>query len=81
MPLHVRSIAVTVAVTCFFALSFICWMSGLSTFVCCKRAITGAAIAYAAGAFSVKAINAILMNAIISSQMDQQEETGNAGKD
>jgi hypothetical protein len=56
-------------------------MSGLSTFVCCKRAITGAAIAYAAGAFSVKAINAILINAIISSQMDQHEETGNAGKD
>lgn len=81
MPLNVRSIAVTVAVICFFALSFICWMSGLSTFICCKRAIMGAAIAYAAGAFSVKSINAILMNAIISSQMDQQEETGNAGND
>lgn len=79
MPLHVRSIAVTVAVICFFVLSFICWMSGLSTFVCCKRAIIGAAIAYAAGAFAVKAINAILMNAIITNQMNQQKETGNAG--
>jgi hypothetical protein len=81
MPLHVRSIAVTIAVICFFVLSFICWMSGFSPFVCCKRAIIGAAIAYVAGAFAVKAINAILINAMITNQMKQQEETENAGND
>jgi inner membrane protein involved in colicin E2 resistance len=68
MPLHVRSIAVTIAVICFFVLSFICWM-------------IGAAIAYVAGAFAVKAINAILINAMITNQMKQQEETENAGND
>ena len=81
MPLHVRSIAVTVAVICFFVLSFICWISGHSPFVCCKRAMIGAALAYVAGAFTVKAINAILMNAMITNQMNQQKETGHVGND
>ncbi len=81
MPLHVRSIAVTVAVICFFVLSFICWISGLSPFVCCKRALIGAMLAYITGAWAVKAINAILMNAIITNQMNQEKETGHAGND
>lgn len=74
MPLHVRSIAVRVAVICFFGLGLIGWFSGLSPFVCCKRALLGAALAYIAGAWAVKAINAILMNAMISNQMNEQED-------
>jgi len=94
MLLHVRSIAVRIAVICFFGLSLIGWISGLSPFVCCKRALIGAALAYIAGAWAVKAINAILIHAMITKQMSQQEdfdfltnqeiglgETGRGGQD
>jgi hypothetical protein len=70
MPLHVRSISISLAVICFFVLSFISWISGLSPFVCCKRALIGAAIAYITVSLAVKAINAILTNAMITSQMN-----------
>jgi hypothetical protein len=49
------------------------WVSGLSPFVCCKRALIGAMLAYVAGYWAIKAINAILVNAMIASQMNQQE--------
>jgi len=76
MPLHVRSIAVSIAVICFFVLSLVGWICGLSPFVCCKRAMIGAVLAYIAGGWAVKAINAILVNAMITNQMDQQEGSG-----
>jgi hypothetical protein len=70
MPLHVRSIAVSISVICFFVLSFVGWICGLSPYVCCKRALIGAVLAYIAGRWAVKAINAILVNAMISSQVN-----------
>jgi len=73
MPLHVRSIAVSISVICFFGLSLIGWISGLTPFVCCKRALIGAVLAYIAGSWAVRVINAVLMNAMISNQMNQQE--------
>jgi len=79
MPLHVKSIAVSIAVICFFAIAAIGLISGLSPFICCKRAIIGAAAVYIAGTWAVKAINAILINAMISSRMKQQKEQDNAG--
>ncbi|MHC4455525.1 MAG: hypothetical protein ACYS0I_00300 [Planctomycetota bacterium] len=81
VPLHVRSIAVSVAVLCFFALGFTCWLSGLAPFTCCKRALTGAVLAYIAAALAVKAINAILINAIIKNQMDKQKEMSSGSRD
>jgi hypothetical protein len=74
MPLHVRSIAVSISVICFFVLSIVGWIYGLSPFVCCKRALIGAVLAYIAGGWAVKAINAILISAMISNQVDKQEE-------
>jgi hypothetical protein len=81
MPLNTRSIAVSVAVICFFTIAIIGWSSGLSPFTCCKRALLGAAAAYIAGLWAVKAINAILMNAIITNQIKRQQEENNAGRD
>ena len=94
MPLHIRSIAVSIAVISFFGLSLIGWISGLSPFTCCKRALVGAVLAYVAGAWAVRAINAILVHAMITNQMDQQkgshfatsrrvglEESDSAGRD
>ena len=79
MPLHAKSIAVSIAVICFFAVAIIGLISGLSPFTCCKRALVGAAAAYIAGAWAVKAINAILINAMISSRIKQQKEDENVG--
>jgi len=76
MPLHVRSIAVSIAVICFFALSIICGFCGHSPFVCCKRALIGAILAYIVGGWAVRAINAILIDAMISSQMNPNEDSG-----
>ena len=75
MPLHVRSIAVSTSVLGFFGLSLIGWISNLSPYVCCKRAIAGAVIVYIACSFTVRAINTILINAMIANQMNQQENS------
>ena len=75
MPLHVRSIAVSIAVICFFVLSLIGGFCGLSPFVCCKRALIGAMLAYIAGGWAVRAINAILVDAMIVNQMNQEDNS------
>jgi len=74
MPLNVRSIAVAGAVTCFFLLSFVGWLAGLSSFACCKRAVIGATVAYITVALTVKAINAVLINAMAAEQANKQRQ-------
>jgi hypothetical protein len=89
MPLNARYIAVTAGVISYFGMSFISWISGLSPFTCCKRALTGAVVAYIAASLVVKAINMILISAIIASRANQasrkaeprQKETRGGGKD
>jgi hypothetical protein len=76
MPLHVRSIAVSIAVICFFVLSIIGGVYGLSPYVCCKRALIGAILAYIAGGWAVRAINAILVDAMIANQVNRQDSSG-----
>lgn len=80
MPLNVKSISVSGAVICFFAIAVIGGISGFSTFTCCKRALMAAMIAYIVTTVAVKAINAILIDAIIKSQIDRAEEkAGDSG--
>ncbi|MBN2136663.1 MAG: hypothetical protein JW720_02540 [Sedimentisphaerales bacterium] len=74
MPLNQKSIAVSFAVASFFAVSIVAWLSGLTPFVCCKRAITAAIIAYLAAALAVKAANAIVISAMAQSQIRQHKE-------
>ncbi|HEW79630.1 MAG TPA: hypothetical protein ENH34_06695 [Phycisphaerales bacterium] len=83
MLLHVRSIAISIAVICFFSVSLIGWFSGLSPFTCCKRALTGAVFAYVAAALAVKAINAVLTDAMITNlyKKKQQEEKSSGSGD
>lgn len=78
MPLHVRSIAINIAVTCFFALSLIGWIRGHSPAVCCERATIGAVLAYIAAALAVRGINAVLIHAVIAKQVDQQMNSDSA---
>jgi hypothetical protein len=78
MPLHVRSIAINIAVICFFTLSLVGWVSGLSPSVCCKRATIGALLAYIAGAWAVRAVNAVLIHAMIARQVDREMKSDSA---
>ena len=80
MLLPVRSVAVSVAVIFFFGLSVVGCISGVSPFTCCKRALAGAVLAYIAATWAVKAINYILVNAMITHQLNQQKEKNSGSK-
>lgn len=71
MPLNVRKVAVNLAVICFFVLSIVALFSGLSPFTCCKRAIMGALIVYFVSGIAVRIINMILIDAMVTNQMEQ----------
>ena len=72
MPLDIRPIAMTIAVIAFFGFSIMGAVNGLESFICCKRAITGAIAAYIVTSLAIKAINAIIMDAIIKEQISKQ---------
>jgi hypothetical protein len=81
MPLHVRPIAAGIGVIFFFGVSLVGWISGLAPFTCCKRALAAAAVGYVVGTVAVRGINAILMNAIVTNQVNQKKEQNGAGRD
>jgi hypothetical protein len=81
MPLHIKSVAVSIAVTCFFGVSFIGWISGLSPFTCCKRALLAAVLAYIAGVWAVRGVNAIVISAMVTNQINEQEEKDSDDRD
>jgi hypothetical protein len=74
MPLNARLIAMRIAVTFFFTLGLIGSAVGLSHFTACKRALAGALLAYIVAKLAIKAINAILIDAMITKQLDREEE-------
>jgi hypothetical protein len=77
--LHVQSIAVSGAVVCFFAIGIIGSISGLAPGACCKRALLGAIVAYVATRVASRAINAILVQAIIDHQMKKERSGDGEG--
>ena len=74
MFLHPKSVAVTTAVLAFFTVSIIGWLGGLTPFVCCKRAVIGAVVAYIAAGLAVRAVSAIVTHAMITSWLDKQKD-------
>ncbi len=79
MPLNVRSVAISAAVIASFGISIAGSVYGLPPFTCCKRAIAGAVVAYIAAAFAVKAINAILINAMIKNHINRRKDRNIGG--
>lgn len=71
MVIQTRPIAFSVAVIGFFTLSIIGTVGGLSPDTCCKRALMGAVIIYIAASAAVRAINTILTQAMIASQVNK----------
>jgi len=70
--LHVRSIAVSSAVVGMFAVAIVGSIGGLSPWACCERALLAAAIIYFAAGAAVRAINAVLIQAIVDSHFNKE---------
>jgi cbb3-type cytochrome oxidase subunit 1 len=79
--LNIRSITVSAAVICFFTVGLVGLLSEVSPFTCCKRAMTGAIAAFVVTAWAVKAINAVLINAMVKSQTNKQRKRADVGRD
>jgi len=80
MPLNVRSIAVSLAVLSFFFLSSISAACGLSAYICCKRALAGAILAYIGSCIAVKLINIILLDAMIIDRLNRENASAGSKK-
>jgi hypothetical protein len=72
MLLQTRPIAISTAVLCFFALGIIGSLGGLAPYTCCKRAVLGALIIYIVTTGAVRAISAILTQAMIADQIGKE---------
>jgi uncharacterized membrane protein YjjP (DUF1212 family) len=75
MLIHVRQIAITMAVTAFFGLSIVGLFTGLEPLTCCKRAFLGATLIYIVTGIIVHIVNAVLMRAIIDSHINKNKGT------
>lgn len=73
MPLHPRSVSISIAVACLFVISFVGWFSGLAPLTCCKRAIAGAFVVYIITGIAVNIINHIMISALVNSRMEEQK--------
>lgn len=74
MLFNIRSIAAGFAVLGFFVIAILGWISGLSQLTCCKRALIVAIIVYFSCSLALRVVNAILMDAIVNSQMKQKDK-------
>jgi len=72
MVLDVRANAIKIAVLSFFALSIIGICCGLTPYTVCVRAIICAFVVYVVSAITIKVINVVLLDAIISKFLNRQ---------
>jgi hypothetical protein len=77
MVLQIRSIAFSIAIAAFFALSIVGTVTGLAPDTCCKRALLGAVATYLVAATAIKVINTILTQAMIASQVNKDSAGDN----
>jgi uncharacterized membrane protein YjjP (DUF1212 family) len=79
MLLQIRPMAVSCAVLCFFAIGIVGSLGGLSPYTCCKRAVLGAAIVYLVAGVAVRAVSAILTQAMIADRIRKGNSGDNKG--
>jgi hypothetical protein len=77
MLLQIRPLAVSTAVLCFFVIGIVGSLGGLSPYTCCQRAVLGAVMIYLVTAVAVRAINAILTQAMITDRI-RKEHAGDS---
>jgi hypothetical protein len=71
MPLNPRTIALTVSILAFFTTSIVSAFCRNCPFTCCKRAVIAMLAAYVFTTIVVKVINVVLVDAIISKQVNR----------
>jgi len=72
MPFNVRSMATTTAIIAFFVTAGIGAFCKNCPFTCCKRGLLAMFITYVAVSFVMKIINTIVVDAMITKQVDQR---------
>jgi hypothetical protein len=73
MFVHARPKAISMAVVCFFGLSFVGIFNDLPPFTCAERALIGAVIAYIVTSLVVKILYAVVTSAIIDRYTNSQK--------
>jgi len=74
MPLQTRPTSIKISVLTFFLVAIIGQCYGTSPFYCCKRALIASVIAYVVTTLFIKAINFVLLNAMIDKEVDKQRK-------
>ena len=75
-----KSLAIKSAVLAFLAVSLICQFSQIDAIVCLKRAMLGSIAIYIIITLVIKIVNALLFNAVINKQFDEQIKKQNDDK-
>lgn len=75
MPFNTRSTATTAAIIAFFIIAGVGAFCKHSPFTCCKRALLAMFVTYVAVSVVIKIINTIVVNAMITKQVDQRLRT------
>lgn len=72
MFFQAKSVSLKIAVIAFLAISIACQVKDIDAFVCLKRAFIGALAAYIICTTIIKAVNSLLLSAMINKQLEEQ---------
>ena len=75
MIINTKTCSIQIAVAAFFCVACMGAISGLSPWTCSKRALISAFIIYGMSGCALRVINWIILNALVKSQMNKQEDS------
>jgi hypothetical protein len=75
MIINTKTCSIQMAVAAFFGVACVGALSGLSPWTCSKRALISAFIVYGMSRCALKVINWIILNALVKSQVNKQEDS------
>ena len=75
MIINSKTCSIQMAVAAFFGMACMGGLSGLSPWTCSKRALISAFIMYGICRCAINVINKIILNALVKSQMNKQEDS------
>jgi hypothetical protein len=81
MIINTKNYSIQIAVAAFFCVACMGALSGLSPWICSKRALISAFIIYGISSCALKVINWIILNALVKSQMNKQEDSASGNQE
>ena len=78
MFIKAKSIAFKAAIVTFLVLSIVCQLRNIDAIICLKRAMLGSIAAYIICKIMVKALNSLLLNAVINKRLSEEMKNRNA---